>query len=335
LAAEAERRGIAVFRGNFFRGPFGRVNLRCIRETQRAIRDFNPDLVHCHGGRAAFFRSFVWDDCPTVYTVHGLHFAKKDNQFARVLGRAGESWSSWNKQHLIYVCGHDADLARSEGVLAKRANSSIIYNGILLPPFRSPRERTVDFDIGFVGRLVYQKHPELFLDVVERFPQARAVIAGGGTLSDELQTACRQRGLDNRVTMLGRLSNSETITLLQRIKVLVMTSRWEGLPILPLEAMAIGVPVVSTGVGGMPEIIEHGRSGFLSPSSAPAELAGCVELLLNQPSLYDEVVRQGRRRVEENFSQEKMLADVSAVYRNLANVRSGHRAARRVEVSVT
>ena len=163
LSAEALRLGVTVLSGNFFRGPFGRINLRCIRETKRAIRDFQPDLVHCHGGRAAFFRSFVWDDCPTVYTVHGLHYAKKENRFARVLGRAGEAWSSWNKQRLIYVCEHDAALARSEAVVSERSHSSVIYNGIAMPQFQTPAERAVDFDIGFIGRLVYQKRPELFV----------------------------------------------------------------------------------------------------------------------------------------------------------------------------
>ncbi|HRC45436.1 MAG TPA: glycosyltransferase, partial [Nitrospira sp.] len=98
----------------------------------------------------------------------------------------------------------------------------------------------------------------------------------------------------------------------------VMTSRWEGLPLVPLEAMRIGVPVVTTDVGGMREIIEDGKSGVLVPDRTSTAIALAVKRVCEDERLRANLVNEARKRVTEIFSEETMLSRVREVYEGIA-----------------
>ncbi|QDU27131.1 Alpha-D-kanosaminyltransferase [Anatilimnocola aggregata] len=322
LSHHAADMSVKLFEGDFFQGPLSRVNPRCVMQVRNALRRFQPDVIHCHGGRAAFFRSFLLDNIPTVYTAHGLHYSKKRNIAARTLGRWGERLACRHVDHAIYVCKHDAMLAKSDHLLSPRTPVSVIYPSIAPHSLQRQSRNTAQPTIGFIGRLVPQKDPQAFVEIVERLPEVRAVLGGGGELEPQIRAAAISRGLDSRMEMLGELSPAGVQESLSRIDILVMTSRWEGLPALLLEAMYLGVPVVSTAVGGIAEVVEHGQTGLLSRSGNCDEMADLVRRLIDNPQEAQQIASRAREQLTAQFLEPAMVASITNVYRQVLDRRS-------------
>lgn len=320
LEEEAHREGVEVFGGQWFGAS---LLPRSLRELARVLREFQPDVVHCHGGRAAFFYSLLRQHLPMLYTVHGLHYARR-SAAGRVAGRWQHRRAMSAAAHVIFVCQYDRRLALQDCLMAADKAHSVIYNGIAFPTLpaaadgSSSRIRTeAERPIGFVGRLVAQKHPELFLEVVDRLPNQTATMVGGGPLAEAVDAEIARRGLGQRVRRLGELDRHATLVAIADLSVLVMTSRWEGLPLLPLEAMHLGVPVVATAVGGVTEVIEHERTGLMTDES-PAALAAAVQRLQSDPALRQAIVEAARRDVCQRFAEQSMIDAIEVLYGRLS-----------------
>jgi glycosyltransferase involved in cell wall biosynthesis len=133
------------------------------------------------------------------------------------------------------------------------------------------------FPIVHVANFRPQKNHELLLEaavtVIDRDPRAVFLLAGSGPLHDQI--ARRVAGLrSSRIRFLGHVPDAGR--LIASADLLVLSSSYEGLPVVVMEALAAGVPVVSTAVGGVPDLIKDGRNGFLTPSGDPAALAGAI-----------------------------------------------------------
>ena len=309
LQQEALALGIEVDVGDFLRS---RINSHAIRRVRDTLQKHSPDLVHCHGGRAAFFRSLVTYPVPSIYTVHGFHFARKSLPL-RLAGWLAEYWAIRRMQHVIFVCEYDHGLARSTRLVTGGKRCSVIHNGIADPSLDRIATKKL-FDVGFIGRMVEQKHPECFVEVLRRLPEAKAVMVGGGPLEPEVDRLIEEYGLGDRVQRLGPLGHEESLDVLSRVKVLLMTPRWEGLPLLPLEAGFLRVPVVSTDCGGIPEVIRHGGTGWLAGSEAPDEMAGYVRQLLVDDELRSTAAADAREHVSQRFAEDVMLQKLSELY---------------------
>jgi len=315
----ANSKGIDVIGGDFFRS---RSDPNALKTVHKTISDLNPDLIHCHGGRAGFFQSFFSRTIPTIYTVHGFHHANK-SLAPRTMGWAAEYWTIRRMNKVLFVSDYDRKLAVRQKLLPNSKPFRVIHNGI------APLEPKVTDDrlgVGFIGRFVFQKNPELFLDIVEQLPDQKFVMAGGGELEEKIQADIKSRGLQERVKLVGSLDHASALEFISKLDVLVMTPRWEGLPLLPLEAMFMKVPVVSTSVGGIPEVIQHGKTGMLSQSGDPQELARHISDLLNNPEFRKSIVDQAYQVAQDQFSQDSMLREIKNAYHSLISegVQSSH-----------
>jgi glycosyltransferase involved in cell wall biosynthesis len=175
------------------------------------------------------------------------------------------------------------------------------------------------------SRLNPMKGVEYFLDAAAvlavSYPDVRFLIVGDGANRLELEERARASGLEQRVLFTG--FRTDVPELLQEATVSLLPSLSEGLSNSLLESMACGVPVVAASVGGNPEVIEHGVTGFLVPPKDSAALAAATARFLDDPNMATQFGHAGRRRVADLFSVERSVLETEQLYQRLL-VAHGH-----------
>jgi glycosyltransferase involved in cell wall biosynthesis len=164
-----------------------------------------------------------------------------------------------------------------------------------------------------------QKNPALLLKAFARAPaldpRAHLLLVGHGELRPELERqidALRQR---ERIHLLG--VRSDIPEVLNAADVFVLSSDWEGNPLSVMEAMASGTPVISTAVGGVPELVEDGESGMLVPQGDAQALAGAMQYMLENPKVKISMGRASARRAVEHFDVQAMTEAYEQLYRTI------------------
>ena len=236
----------------------------------------------------------------------------------------------------------DARLTVSEAVRASlpptiQRRSQVVLQGIEVEHVREQRaeraavraELGLDPEVlavGTVANLRAQKaYPHLLkaaVEVVEQLPDVRFVAVGQGPLEGEIRALHSRLGLGNRFLLLGH--RPDAVRVMAACDVFVLASLYEGLGVAVMEALALGLPVVATAVGGVPEVVEHGREGLLVPPGRPSELAAALVTLLEDP--------ESRRRMAEAAAQrgtqlsiDSAVRRTEAVYHEIAMAAPGGR----------
>lgn len=170
-----------------------------------------------------------------------------------------------------------------------------------------------------VGRLSEAKDQSTLLtafrQVIERGFDVRLLIVGDGEMRKKLATQIEENGLTNHAFLLG--SRPDVDLLLSQADCFVLSSRREGLPMVILEAMASGLPIISTAVGGIPEILRNEENGFLVPAEQPQKIAEKIEFILSHADKAKDMGRNNRQKVVENFSLKKTAQKYEEFYKNI------------------
>lgn len=239
-------------------------------------------------------------------------------------------WTAALDDRVIAVCelARQAEIERAGAAPGKVVT---IYNGVDPAAFAGgdPQTRArvrqqwgigaETLLIGTVGRLHPQKGFGDLLTALAalraEFPESRLLLVGDGELRAALEQQVQQLGLQERVSFTG--TRSDVPDLLCALDLFVLPSLWEGLPNVILEAMASGLPVVATAVGGTPELVVDKVTGLLVPPSAPAALAGALAELMRQPLLRQQLGAAGRQRVIQHFALEQTVRATVQLYEEL------------------
>ncbi len=282
------------------------------------IRKEKIDIVHARSRVPAWIGFFAARRCnvPFVTTCHGyysVHF------FSRVMG--------WGKRVIVISDKIGRHMLDSFKVPADRVR--LVYRGVDLQDFtfrgfyvRKPRPRPV---IGIVGRITPIKgHIHLLRalpELVKKFPDLLLLVAGGAPVDrrhhlEELEAYVANNGLRNNVRFLGNIVDVPEV--MKKLDVLIMPSTGEeGFGRVICEAGAVGVPVVATAVGGVTEIIETEKSGLLIEAGDSKSLADAVCRLLDSPELSEKCAANLRKRVEQDFSLDRMTQKTLNVYNEI------------------
>lgn len=217
--------------------------------------------------------------------------------------------------------GADVVVAVSQAVARQVVDgpARVVYAGVTVPSGDASALRRHDNSeivIGTAGRLVELKGIEYLLRAAaplgREFPALRVEIAGSGPQREKLEKAVADAGLGEKVKFLGWIDDLKSV--LPRWDVFVMPSLEEGFPIAALDAMAAGLPVVATPVGGVPEIIEDGKTGWLVPPRDVEALTSRLRLLLCHPDLRVSAGAAGYARVRDHFNAAQMAESFARLY---------------------
>lgn len=281
--------------------------------VRRAVVADRPDVVHAHNpvmAVATAFATLRGRRPPALVTFHGV----PDEDYpraARLLRLAGLP---------VVACAPGVAAGLAEHGCSSKTT---IVNGVSPAPESIPRadfERRVGLDparkvVVAVGRLVDQKNHVLAVRALAQVPGASLLVLGEGPLRDEIEREARAAGVDGRVVLAG--TQPEARAILGAADVLVLPSRWEGLPLVALEALTAGVPVVATAVRGVQELLTDGQDALLVPPGDPAALAGALSSVLDDLQLTRRLVQNGRDLVKR-YTAEAMTARYLALYENVA-----------------
>ncbi len=309
----AEELDASCFGLDFFHS---RLDFPLCRNLTRLIARIKPDLIHVHGGRAAFSLSLTSAPAriPTLYTVRGFHFLQK-TPLLRLGAVLAERLISQRVAATVLVCDYDRALGEQWSLWPRKHQCRVIYNGInrsVIPHPVIPAPKTV----GWLGRFDYQKDPQFIVAVAALLADAgyRFKMIGGGELEDEVKTLIAREGLSDVVTITGSLPHDQALAELSSMSVFVLPSRWEGLPIAPVEAMWMQIPVIASQVSGIPEIIESGISGILIRERDPQKYAAEIESLTNDTDKRRRIVDAAVTRVQDLFLRENTAAAYLKLY---------------------
>ncbi len=297
-------------------------DVQALMPVRRALREFSPDLVHAHSTKAGYavrLWAAIYGIRPILFTAHGWAFAEGRELWLRRLLAGAERLCARVTQKIICVSWYDRDLALKWKV-ARPDQLAVVYNGIEPAPFLHADGRGVREQYGldnepvvtFVGRLAPQKNPLLLLEAFAKVPRGKLLIVGDGQLHSHVAKAIGKLGLGERVVLVGFQANVPDI--LAASDVVALSSRWEGLPYVVIEAMMAGLPVVSTAVGGVPELVEDGKTGFLVPSGDADKLASALTTLLEDERLRQRMGAAARERALREFTLDQMLSRTETIY---------------------
>lgn len=293
----------------------------------RLLPAMQPDILHLHGSRSGLAGTIAHAAVrgpAVVYTAHAFAFKRRLPAALRWLAARADAFTCARADRVICLTRADVEAARNAGVL--RGDAVLIPNGIDHRRFLDAPDRRETLGIpagvpvvGMIGRLVPDKDPVGFVAAARAvagvLPEARFLVVGDGPLRPRVQEAVEREGLAGVVIMTGE--RPDIPELLATMDVVVLTSRWEGMPMVVLEAMASARPVVAPRLGGLTEVIEDGVTGRLTPPGDERTIAEAVIALLRDAPARRRMGEQGRARVRERFSLERMVAQTLAVYREV------------------
>jgi glycosyltransferase involved in cell wall biosynthesis len=295
----------------------------------RLVRREAFSVVHIHSqeaGLVARFLTRLSRSRAILYTPQTIDI--RNRRYQPLYQRVEKSLSALTDR-VVAVNALDASRMVAWGIDPNRVVT--IPNGVDLANFANPadvaaarRQMGIPIDVPLVmqvGRLTTQKDPLAFVEgaawVADRHPLAHFVMVGEGPLKDRVGARMRFLGLEGRIHLPGRLPAAQR--LLPAATVVTLTSRWEGTPYSLLEAMGWAKPVVATSVNGCPDIVVHGKTGFLVSPGDPQTWAEHVLRLLGDPELARRVGANGRLRLEERFTLPAMVDSIENLYATVLN----------------
>lgn len=308
------------------------IDARAVVAVRRLLRETGARLVHTHTAKAGTVgRSAAWSVHPRPRTVHTFHGHVLEGYFSPAVRR------TFIEIERRLARGTDVLIAISDEIrdellglrIGRPDQYRVIPLGFDLGPFlavdgqRGELRRRLNLGpevplVVALGRLVPIKDHLMLFEAMARVPDAHLAVVGDGELRASLEARVAQMRLGDRIHFTGWIT--DVASVLSDVDVVALTSRNEGTPVSLIEAAACGRASVATKVGGVGMVVEHGLNGYLTRPGDAVGFAAAIDRLLAEPETRRRMGAAGRDRVRQRFSQERLLADIRALYSELTAV---------------
>lgn len=302
-------------------------DLRTMVALVRLMRRYRPQIVHTHTAKAGLVGRIAARLCGVPVVVHTFHghvfhgyFGRAKSQLFVQLERIAARFSDviltisekMRDDLLQYGIAHpDRIQVLPLGLDLQRFTNAASLRGVLRAELNLSTDTPL---VGIIGRLVPVKNHELFLEAARQvaaiIPEAHFAIVGGGERLKALQALASDLALQDRVHFTGWRQDLPAV--FGDLDAVVISSRNEGTPVSLIEAMAAGVPVISTAVGGVPDVLQEGRLGAMVAPGDAAMLAQAIVAALRSPDA--DCLQAARDRALREYGVERLLADTQTLY---------------------
>ncbi|HEY3320693.1 MAG TPA: glycosyltransferase family 4 protein [Planctomycetota bacterium] len=297
-------------------------------QMKELLRSIKPDIVHTHSAKAGFLGRYAAHNLDIERVIHTAHVFP----FQWAGGVTGRVYLGLERQVARFsetlICVGESQ--RADAVARKLTDPAklvVVRNGIELPEQTAASQRAAAratlglpesaLAVGMVGRLAPQKGIGALVKAAANVLRERAdavfFVVGGGPLEGSVRRRMAELGVpESRFRLLGHREDADK--LYAAFDVVALSSLYEGLPYVLLEAMARGVPVVATDVLGSRDVVVEGETGFLARVKDSEHIAECIIRLLGDANLREQMGRAGRERVAREFSFEAFVAGHRSIY---------------------
>jgi glycosyltransferase involved in cell wall biosynthesis len=299
------------------------LRFETIKSVRSLLAKLQPDVVHTHQIGALFYTGPAARQLNVPVIVHTEHGKQIKGLKQKLLG-----WWAAGYAQRFYSVSADIQQVYS-GSMVSTSKMEIIANGIDTAKLAEPvdtitlrRSWNIAPDaivVGTIGRLAYVKRQDLMLQVfaivLKKMPNIVLLLVGDGEERIKLEAQAAQLGIQDHVCFTG--FQPEPGKFLHLMSAFLLTSESEGMPLSLLEAWAAGVPVVAFRVGGLPELLHQGETGYLAEFGEVAPLARHIIHLLDHPEVAQKIVDRCRDQVREQFDVSTMARAYDRRYREL------------------
>lgn len=307
------------WRGSLFLSALG---------VYRALKMYNPDVIHTHGLRANLAGRLAGraKGVPVVTTVHSAISRDYANALKQFWAPRIDNLTLSLTDRFIVVSEAIKEDLVNRGMPPE--NISIVYNGVDIPGERPPSSdgRTriglyaEQFVVGTVARLEPNKGIKYLIraakELKPKLANVKVVVIGAGRDRQELERESERLGLTDIIDFLGFREDARS--LMTSFDVFTLPSLMEGFALVVIEAMAAGIPVVASKVGGVPEIIQDGRNGLLVEPGDPRSLAEAIFKLQESPDLRSMIVAEAYKDFNDRFTTERFVTETENVLEETA-----------------
>lgn len=299
------------------------ADAKAVLAVRRVMREHGPfDVVHCHSSKAGLLARFAASGlgARVVYTPHAIYTMSPNlSPRMRQLYQTAEVSLSWLTDKIIAVSQAELEECRRLGIRDTRL--ALVPNTVGEPNCL-PREvarqqiglRDEEVAIGFVGRLSEQKGIDRLLDCFARVPAeapARLVVIGDGELASAARRQAETLGIGAKVLWLGARPAEP---LLRAFDIFAMPSRYEAASYSLLEAMAAGLPVITTATGSASDLILDGHNGYCVPVEDVDRFGACLAALVTDGVQREAMAESARQPRRETAGVQQMVEDILSVY---------------------
>jgi len=298
-------------------------NKQSIIEILKSIRRINKnnmfDITHSHRYKENMLACVVKYDnpeCKMITTVHGINeYYNKNNTYYQSLKKKFNYIILSHKYDKVITVSEEIRirLINEENMLNQKVYT--IHNGIKIKEHQNDMENEM-FTIGSAGRLVPVKDFTLMVKIasilIPKYENVYFKIAGDGPKKNEIDKEIKKYNLKDRFILKGNIECMDTFY--KSINLYINTSIHEGIPITVLEAMANCCPVIAPRIGGLGEIIDDGKDGFLLESRNPEEYAKKIEEIMNSNTYMREMGFEARKKIINKFSEGQMSENYYKLY---------------------
>ena len=305
-----------------------------VSRLRRLAVQFRPDLIQTHSAKSHFLLrcSGLWKDTPWIAFHHGY----TNTDFRSPIYNSLDRWSLQVPERIVTVSLATKQQLIGRGVPGERI--AVVHNAVQSRPLQSRvdaaafQQKKIDLGLApdeklilCVGRLSKEKAQIDMVGAMHRLRQrspdlaARLMILGDGPERERIAQAVRSAGLEKQVVFAGHLK--DLAPYYEAADMVAIPSLSEGSPNVLLEAMAFGVPVVATEVGGIPEIVDHEDTALLVPARDAAAMAAAIERLLSDPGTASALARRARKKVETDHSPESRGNSLVNIYADVYRTR--------------
>jgi len=305
-------------------------DLLALAEIYFFIKKNKIDIVHTHSSKAGILGRWAARLTKVkviLHTVHGWSFNDYQSTLKRKLFIYLEKITARFTDRLIVVSNHDK-IKGLENRIGRAEQYCLIRYGINYEEFQNLRSQNLkkelsinstSLTVGMISCFKPQKSPQDFIRVAalvnQIMPDVKFLLVGDGILRRSIETKIKKLKLQNNVILTGWRRDIPKI--LSTINVFMLTSLWEGLPITVLEAMIASKPVVVTDTGGVSEVIQEGKTGFLVTPSDTKKMAAKLISILKDEGLRETMGQNAKAFLGPDFRFEAMLANTEQLYQSL------------------